>query len=184
MAGYTVMMKEIVDQIQEEKITHIILQAGVGGMAAAMIAGIARYLNYVPVIIIVEPDSAACVTESIKTGKIEKIDIKRESLMGGMSCGEVSLVPWEILKYSVKYCISLPDDDIANTMKLLGNASFSDEKIIAGENSAPGVISLIASCEDDKLKEKIKLDNDSNVLLIGCEGDTDKEMYQKLINLK
>ena len=70
MAGYTVMMKEIVDQIQEEKITHIILQAGVGGMAAAMIAGIARYLNYVPVIIIVEPDSAACVTESIKTGKI------------------------------------------------------------------------------------------------------------------
>ena len=184
MAGYTVMMKEIVDQIQEEKITHIVLQAGVGGMAAAMIAGIARYLNYVPVIIIVEPDSAACVTESIKTGKIEKIDIKRESLMGGMSCGEVSLVPWEILKYSVKYCISLPDDDIANTMKLLGNASFSDEKIIAGENSAPGVISLIASCEDDKLKEKIKLDNDSNVLLIGCEGDTDKEMYQKLINLK
>ena len=184
MAGYTVMMKEIVDQIQEEKITHIILQAGVGGMAAAMIAGIARYLNYVPVIIIVEPDSAACVTESIKTGKIEKIDIQRESLMGGMSCGEVSLVPWEILKYSVKYCISLPDDDVANTMKLLGNASFSDEKIIAGENSAPGVISLIASCEDDKIKEKIKLDNDSNVLLIGCEGDTDKEMYQKLINLK
>jgi diaminopropionate ammonia-lyase len=30
MAGYTVMMKEIADQIQEEKITHIILQAGVG----------------------------------------------------------------------------------------------------------------------------------------------------------
>jgi diaminopropionate ammonia-lyase len=39
--------------------------------------------------------------------------------MGGMSCGEVSLVPWEILKNSVKYCISLPDDDIAKTMKLL-----------------------------------------------------------------
>ena len=182
MAGYTVMMKEIVDQIQNEKISHIILQAGVGGMAAAMVSGIARYLDKVPVIIVVEPDSAACVMESIKTGKIEKIDIVRESLMGGMSCGEVSLVPWDILKNSVKHCISLPDDDIAKTMKLLGNSSFSDQKIIAGENSAPGVISLITCCEDQFIKEKLKLNQKSNVLVFGCEGDTDEEMYQKLIS--
>ena len=182
MAGYTVMMKEIVDQLKNEKITHIILQAGVGGMAGAMVAGMARYLKNIPITIVVEPDSAACVMESIKSGKIEKIDIKRESLMGGMSCGEVSLVPWEILKNSVKHCVSLPDDDIAKTMRLLGNSSFSDEKIIAGENSAPGVISLISSCEDQNIKEKLKLNNNSNVLVFGCEGDTDKEMYQKLTN--
>ncbi len=182
MAGYTVMMKEISDQIKKNKISHIILQAGVGGMAGAMIAGIARYLDNIPITLIVEPDSAACVLESIKTGKIEKIDIKRESLMGGMSCGEVSLVPWEILKNSVKYCLSLPDDDIAKTMKLFGNASFSDEKIIAGENSVPGVISLIASYENEKIRKKIQLNIESNVLLIGCEGDTDQEMYHKLIN--
>ena len=182
MAGYTVMMKEIVDQIKNDNITHIILQAGVGGMAAAMIAGIARYLGNIPETIIVEPDSAACVMESIRTGKIEKIDIKRESLMGGMSCGEVSLVPWEILKNSVKYCISLPDSDIAKTMKFLGNSTFSEEQIIAGENSAPGVISLIVSCVNSKIKEKLKLSSKSNILIIGCEGDTDKEMYQKLIN--
>ena len=182
MAGYSVMMKEIFDQLQNNKITHIILQAGVGGMAGAMIAGIARYLTNIPTTMVVEPDSAACVLESIKTGKIEKIDIKRESLMGGMSCGEVSLVPWEILKNSVKYCISLPDDDIAKTMKLLGNASFSNEKIIAGENSAPGVISLIASCEDQKIKKELNLNSNSNVLVIGCEGDTDKEMYKKLVD--
>ena len=182
MAGYTVMMKEIVDQIKTDQITHIILQAGVGGMAGAMVAGMARYLKNVPEIIVVEPDSAACVMESIKTGKIEKIDIKRESLMGGMSCGEVSLVPWEILKNSVKFCISLPDDDVAKTMRLLGNSSFSEEKIIAGENSAPGVISLITSCFDDNIREKLRLNLNSNILVIGCEGDTDKEMYKKLIS--
>ena len=182
MAGYSVMMREIIDQINSEQISHIILQAGVGGMAGAMVAGIARYLDNIPVTLVVEPDSAACVLESIKTGKIEKIDIKRESLMGGMSCGEVSLVPWEILKNSVKHCISLPDDDIAKTMRLLGNSSFSDQSIVAGENSVPGVISLIASCEDQNIKQKLKLDQNSNVLVIGCEGDTDKEMYQKLIS--
>jgi len=182
MAGYTVMMREIIDQIENDQITHVILQAGVGGMAGAMVAGIARYLDYIPTTIVVEPDSAACVLESIRNGKIEKIDIKRESLMGGMSCGEVSLVPWQILKNSVKYCISLPDDDIAKTMKLLGNASLSDEKIIAGENSAPGVISLITSCEDEAIKEKLQFNKGSNILLIGCEGDTDQAMYKKLIS--
>ena len=181
MAGYSVMMKEIVDQLNNEKITHIFLQAGVGGMAGAMVAGSARYLKNIPKMIVVEPDSAACVMESIKTGKIEKINIVRESLMGGMSCGQPSLVPWEILKKSVNNCISLPDDDIGKTMKLLANASFGDNRIVAGENSAPGVISLIASCNDEDIKNKLNLDANSNILLIGCEGDTDKEMYQKLL---
>jgi len=76
----------------------------------------------------------------------------------------------------------LPGDDIGKTLKLLANSSFSDEQIIAGENSAPGVIGLIASCEDQNVKEKLQLDQNSNVLIIGCEGDTDKEMYQKLIS--
>tara|TARA_B100000686_G_scaffold210393_1_gene217178 strand:+ start:166 stop:1290 length:1125 start_codon:yes stop_codon:yes gene_type:complete len=181
MAGYSVMMKEIIDQINNEEITHIFLQAGVGGMAGAMVAGAARYLKNTPKMIVIEPDSAACVMESIKTGKIEKINIVRESLMGGMSCGEPSLVPWEILKKSVNNCISLPDDDIGKAMKLFANASFGDDKIVAGENSAPGVISLIASCNDENIKNKINLNPNSNVLLIGCEGDTDQEMYQKLL---
>ena len=181
MAGYSVMMKEIVGQINNEEITHIFLQAGVGGMAGAMVAGAARYLKNIPKMIIVEPDSAACVMESIKTGKIEKINILRESLMGGMSCGEPSLVPWKILKKSVNNCISLPDDDIGKAMSLFANASFGDDKIIAGENSAPGVISLIASCNNKNIKNKINLNSSSNVLLIGCEGDTDQEMYQKLL---
>ena len=70
MAGYSVMMKEIIDQIKNEEITHIFLQAGVGGMAGAMVAGVAKYLKNIPKMVVVEPDSAACVMESIKSGKI------------------------------------------------------------------------------------------------------------------
>ena len=182
MAGYAVMMKEIVDQIDNNKITHVFLQAGVGGMAGGMIAGIARYLQNIPTVIIVEPDSAACVMASIKAERIKKINIEKESLMGGMSCGEVSLVPWKILKNSIKYCVSLPDDNIGHAMKFLGNGNFSENKIIAGENAVPGVISLVASCKNDKAKKDLSLDENSNVLLIGCEGDTDEVMYNKLIN--
>ena len=182
MAGYSVMMKEISEQINNQQISHVILQAGVGGMAAAMVAGIARYLNHVPKIIIVEPESAACVLESIKTGKIEKISIEKESLMGGMSCGEVSLVPWQILKNSVSHCVTVSDDYISKTVKFLANCKFSDEKIIGGECSTPGIISLIGLCNDVEIRKKINLNEDSNVLLFGCEGDADEELYQKLLN--
>ena len=181
MAGYSVMMKEISEQIKNEKISHVILQAGVGGMAAAMVAGIARYLNYIPQIIIVEPDSAACVLASIKTGKIEKISIDKESIMGGMSCGEVSLVPWEILKNSVHYCVTVSDDYISKTIKYLANNQFSDEKIIGGECSTPGIASLVGLSNNHEIRKTINLNEDSSVLLFGCEGDADEELYQKLL---
>ena len=182
MAGYSVMMKEISEQINNQQISHVILQAGVGGMAAAMVVGIARYLNNIPKVTIVEPESAACVLESIKTGKIEKISIEKESLMGGMSCGEVSLVPWQILKNSVNYCVTVSDDYISKTVKFLANCEFSDEKIIGGECSTPGIISLVGLCNNDEIRKKINLNEDSNVLLFGCEGDADEELYQKLLN--
>ena len=181
MAGYSVMMKETSEQIKNEKISHVILQAGVGGMAAAMVAGIARYLDYIPQVIVVEPDSAACVLESINKGKIEKISIEKESIMGGMSCGEVSLVPWEILKNSVHFCVTVSDDYISKTVKYLANKEFSNDKIIGGECSTPGIVSLAGLNNDDETRRKINLNENSNVLIFGCEGDADEELYQKLL---
>jgi len=181
MAGYSVMMKEISEQINNQQISHIILQAGVGGMAAAMVAGIARYLDHIPKVIIVEPESAACVLESIKVGKIEKISIKKESLLGGMSCDEVSLVPWEILKNSISHCVTVSDNYISKTVKLLANSKLSNEKITGGECSTPGIISLVGLSNDAEIKKKINLNEYSNVLLFGCEGDADEELYKKLL---
>jgi len=181
MAGYSVMMREISEQINDQKISHVILQAGVGGMAAAMVAGIARYLDHIPQIIIVEPESAACVLASIKAEKIEKISIEKESLMGGMSCGEVSLIPWQILKNSVNHCVTVSDENISKTIKYLANCEFSEEKIIGGECSTPGIMSLISLSNDSEIRNKINLNKDSKILLFGCEGDADEELYQKLL---
>ena len=103
--------------------------------------------------------------------------------MGGMSCDEVSLTPWEILKDSVGYCVTVSDNYIAETIKSLANCELSNEKIIGGECSTPGIISLISLNNNISIKEKISLNKDSNVLLIGCEGDADEELYQKMLNL-
>ena len=181
MAGYSVMIKEISTQT-DQYITHVFLQAGVGGMAAGSIAGIANYFKRIPKIIIVEPESADCVLQSIENGSIKKIDIKKESIMGGMSCGEVSLVPWKILKNSADLCLSIGDDQIAKTIAMLANSKFADEKIIGGECSAPGVISLIASCNNDDVKKKLDINMNSNILLIFCEVNADENLYNKLLS--
>ena len=181
MAGYSVMVKEITSQT-DQYITHVFLQAGVGGMAAGTIAGIAKYFKKIPKIIIVEPETADCVLKSVENGILKKIEIKKESIMGGMSCGEVSLVPWKIIKNSVNMCLSISDDNIAKTVAMLANFNFTDEKIIGGECSAPGIISLIASCNNKNIKEELELDKNSNILLMGCEGNADENLYDQLLS--
>ena len=182
MAGYSVMIKEIIDELNDQKITHVFLQAGVGGMAAAAIAGFAKFSKNVPSFIIVEPKDAECVLESIKNSKPTSIDIKKESIMGGMSCGDVSAVAWEILKNSANYCLSISDEGISSTVALLSNKVFSEHKIIAGECGVPGVISLISLMKEKEKINEVGINENSKILLIGCEGLTDQKMYDQLLN--
>ncbi len=181
MAGYSVMIEEISKQT-DQYITHIFLQAGVGGMASGVIAGVARYFKRIPKIIVIEPENADCVLKSVDAGKLTKVKIEKESIMGGMSCGDVSLVPWQILKNSVNNCISIPDDDISLSVAMLAKGYFGDDKITAGECSAPALISLNVSCNNEQIKKDLELDMNSNVLLIGCEGDTDTKLYKELLS--
>ena len=182
MAGYTLMVEEIKNQIEINDITHVFLQAGVGGMAAAMIAGFSKFSNNIPQFIIVEPETADCVFQSIKNNKSTNVDIKKESLMGGMSCESVSTIAWEILKNSCNFCLTVSDEFIAPMVAMLNKKKISSEKIISGECGVPGVIALKGILNDEKLKSSLKLNSNSNVLLIGCEGLTDEVNYEKLLS--
>ena len=71
------MIREVIDQIEEDQITHIILQAGVGGMAGAMIAGIARYLKNIPTTIDRELRDTL---DSMKEAQIRSEVLKRKDM--------------------------------------------------------------------------------------------------------
>ena len=101
--------------------------------------------------------------------------------MGGMSCNEMSLIPWHILKKATNFCVSIDDNQVANTVGMLASKSFSTNKIIGGECSTPGIISLISLCNNKKLKNILNLDEKSNILIFGCEGAADKDLYKKLL---
>ena len=181
MAGYSILIKEISEQTNQY-ITHIFLQAGVGGLAAGLVAGVAKYFKRIPKIIIVEPDRADCVLQSIKSKKLKKIKIKKESIMGGMSCNKMSLVPWQILKKASNCCVSVSDKNVAGTVASLKDKKFSKTSIIGGECATPGIIALIGICNNKKTRKLINLNQNSNVLVIGCEGNADIKLYKQLLS--
>ena len=181
MAGYSIMIKEISKQTSHY-ITHILLQAGVGGMAAGVVAGVAKYFKRIPKIIIVEPDGADCVMQSIKSKSLKKIKIKKESIMGGMSCNEMSLIPWRVLKKASDFCVTVNDSKVPKTVAMLKDKKLSKRSIIGGECATPGIISLISLCNNPKTKKLINLNEKSNVLVIGCEGNADVKLYKQLLS--
>ena len=181
MAGYSIMIKEISKQTTHY-ITHIFLQAGVGGMAAGVVAGVAKYFKRIPKIIIVEPDGADCVLQSIKNKQLKKIIIKKESIMGGMSCNEMSLIPWHVLKKASDCCVTVNDSKVPKTVAMLKDKKLSKRSIIGGECATPGIISLISLCNNPKTKKLINLNEKSNVLVIGCEGNADVKLYKQLLS--
>jgi diaminopropionate ammonia-lyase len=102
--------------------------------------------------------------------------------MGGMSCNEMSYIPWQILKKASNCCVSVSDRNVAKTVAMLKDKKLSKNSIIGGECSTPGIISLIGVCNNYKTKKLIELNEKSNVLVIGCEGNADVKLYKQLLS--
>lgn len=184
MAGYTVMTKEIMNQLKDDQIpTHIIIQGGVGGLAGAVCAhAAALWGDHRPKFIVVEPETADCLYQSAKAGKPKMVYIDTETIMGGLSCGEVSLIGWNILKDNADDFVSISDDNVKTAMNILAQGLGSDPNIEAGESAVAGVAMLMELKERGAIKADLSLDENSRVLLFGTEGATDQHMYDEIIS--
>ena len=187
MQGYMTMAWEAVQQMGDNIPTHIFLQAGVGAMAGAVTGFFSNYYGEkAPKIIIVEPDKANCLfkTANANDGTLHKVDGDLDSIMAGLCCGEVCTVGWEILKYRVDYFFSCPDYVAADGMRVLGNPLAGDERIISGESGAVTsglVYNLMNDPKLESFRKELGLGQDSVVLCLSTEGDTDKENYRHIV---
>ncbi|MDG2475187.1 MAG: diaminopropionate ammonia-lyase [Paracoccaceae bacterium] len=182
MAGYSVMSKEILDQMGSSKPSHTFLPIGVGGLAAGVVAPIWNAMNTdLGQIISVESHFSQCFLDSIVHGKPTTVDIKEETLMAGLSCGEVSEIAWEILKPTISHCMSIGDEGIPLLMKYFSKGEFGDECIEAGECATSGIAALLIAKQNQDIWKRLNFDHQSDVLLIGTEGATDPDLYNKLI---
>ncbi len=188
--GYATLAKESNDQLKEAglKPTHIFAQAGVGSFAT----GVTGYFSSVykedekPFITIVEPEKANCnfITAKADDGKIHNVTGKMDTIMAGLACGEPVTVGWPVLHSYADAFLSVPDKAAARGMRILGNPLKDDKKIISGESGAAtmGPLSEILQRKDlEEIKKDLKLDENSVILLISTEGDTDYAHYRRVV---
>jgi len=197
MAGYAVMATEARAQAASQagsqvesqagaSITHVFVQAGVGGLAAALAARMWMEAqpgsdSRLPRFVIIESEHAACLMKSARRGGPSTVKIRHETVMAGMSCGEVSLVAWEILRRAASDFVTIADGVVAPAMRMLASGAAGGGEIEAGECSVAGPVALIAACCDQGLRTRMGLDMDSRVLVIGSEGATDPAIYNEIL---
>jgi len=180
--GYTVMLAEIVEQLDGEIPTHVFIQGGVGGLASA-VAGYFWDLwgERRPRFVVVEPVEANCLQLSAKAGKPIVVDGDLNTLMAGLACGEVSALAWQILCNGADDFMTLSEDAIAPTMRMLAAGYKEDPAIEAGESGVPGLSAAIIAAQQEAFAGALNLNAQSHVLVLGTEGATDPELYKQLV---
>ena len=181
MAGYNVMAEEIVAQIKDRPLpTHVFLQGGVGSFPGAICGYFWKKFpgNNIK-FVVVESKHAPCLIQSAQNNQMTSVNIKQETMMAGLSCGEPSLLGWEILKSGTDDFITIDDSSIPGLMRLL---AANNPSIEAGESSVAGLAGLIEAMKDQKISEVMELNNESIVLLFGTEGATDPEIYHSIVS--
>lgn len=180
MHGYTVMASEAIEQYNSP-ISHVFLQGGVGGLAAAVCAVLWwHYGKARPTSVIVEPATAACLFASAARGEATTVKGDLETIMAGLSCGEPSLTAWPVLRDACAWFTAIDDEDAAHAMRRLA-AGDGDAPVVAGESAAAGIAGLLCVANDPSKREQLGLRSDSTILVFGTEGATDPQMYRKLV---
>jgi diaminopropionate ammonia-lyase len=190
MQGYGSLMIEALQQLHEIPPTHIFIQAGVGSLAG-MVQGMvtSAWGKDRPKVIVAEAAAADCLYRSSREadergGKAVSVTGDLATVMAGLACGEANGMGWNILRdYSTAFA-SCPDFVATRGMRILGHPLPGDPAIVSGESGAvtTGLLSILMQSPDHAAtREALGLDEDSRVLVVSTEGDTDPQRYRNIV---
>lgn len=184
MAGYALLGSELASQLDDrlaiinplagpspgEAPTHFFLQCGVGGVAAGVLSGLFAASTYRPRVITVEPERAACVRDSLCTGRLVSVPGGLETRMVGLSCGRPSASAFALLRRWASAALTVPEATAAQLQAQLSAGAFGDAPLATGDTGVAGLAGLWQAASDRQLREALGLDACSRVLAINSEG--------------
>ncbi|MCG8415639.1 MAG: diaminopropionate ammonia-lyase [Pseudomonadales bacterium] len=165
MEGYTVLAEEMRRhfdqhcQSNQDWPSHVFLQAGVGGLAAAVTLHIRQHWRVQPKIIVVEPDAAPCLYESNRLGKLATVKGPVSS-MGRLDCKEPSLLAFAVLQQHADDFVCISESDAADAVSFL-----AEREITTTPSGAAGVAAVLVAERLD-----ISIPAGSTCLAIATEG--------------
>ncbi len=170
MRGYTVLVEEIIQQWHPGP-THVFVQAGVGGLAAAVFGYLWARYEPRPTFIVVEPESADCWFQSNLAGKPALASGNADTVMGGLACREISPVTWPVIGLAADWFMTIAEDQVLPARRLFATPIESDPAITSGPSGCAGLVGLARVCTDEAAFKALGLGKGSRVLLINSEGD-------------
>ncbi len=160
MEGYLIMGAEITEALSMPP-THVLLQAGVGGMAAAVTALIRHHWGDGPAVVVVEPAAAPALAGSIEARRPVTVDGPASS-MGRLDCKEPSHVALAALARDADHFVTVTDEQCDHTVALLAECG-----IATTPSGAAGVAALHQAGEH---RPVLGFSPESRVLAIITEG--------------
>ena len=185
MQGYATIAAEAIEASAasgQAAYTHVLLQGGVGGLAAGVAAywwehvGAAR-----PTFIVVEPEQADCLWQSAVHGQASVAQGTVDSIMAGLACGATSPLAWRFLDSSVDAFMTVSDDEAITAMRQLAAGSERDIPVLAGESGVAGLAALNQLAANKQQMAALGLDEHARVLFISSEGATAPSVYAEAV---
>jgi diaminopropionate ammonia-lyase len=190
MQGYTTMFSEAQEQLAAQGIikpSHVLVQAGVGSLAAATLGFYTQLFGPSrPRSIVVEPDKAACLFKSAEIGDGQPYSFSGDldTIMAGLACGDPNPQAWRILWDTADAFVKCPDYVAAKGMRVYGVPLAGDPFVVSGESGAAtlgALMFIMQRPESAPLRESLGLDRQSEVLLINSEGNTDPNYFRRVV---
>ena len=179
MQGYTILAREVVAQLDAPP-THVLVPAGVGGLAAA-VAGHWTLEGARPRVVAVEPLSAACVLRAVREGAPRALGGDVDSFMACLSAGEVSPAAWPVLRCALDDVLAIPDAAAVEALRGLAEGRWGDPPLVSGESGCAPVAALLAIAADPGLRGALGLGPEARVLAIGSEGATAPDLWARVV---
>ena len=189
MQGYATLFSEAQEQIAAQGLsqpTHLLIQAGVGALAASGIGFYHRLLgDRAPVCVVVEPSQAACLLTSARAGdgRPHSFPGQLDTIMAGLACGDPSPLAWQLLWDCADAFVASPDYVAAKGMRVYGVPLDGDPPVISGESGAVtlgALMFMMEHAEGAPLRQALSLGAESQVLLINSEINTDPEYFRRV----
>ncbi|NBF06848.1 diaminopropionate ammonia-lyase [Pseudomonas sp. Fl5BN2] len=183
MQGYASLVAEVLEQSasqpEQPGFSHVLVQGGVGGLAASVASYLWEYHGAArPRLLVVEPQQADCLYQSARAQQPSRASGTADSLIAGLACGEASPLAWLFLQPSIDSFVTIPDSAALDAMRHLAAGSKHDRPLVAGESGAAGLAGLKQLGKALALRRATRLTHHSRVLLINTEGATDARLYQ------
>ncbi|TDW28805.1 diaminopropionate ammonia-lyase [Cryobacterium psychrophilum] len=166
--GYGTLFGEIDDALQELHVAGpdlVVCPVGVGSLAQALVEHYRTAGNAAPALLSSEPDTAACIAQSLLTGKPVVVATTYPSIMSGLNCGTPSELAWPALRAGLDAAVSVSESECRQAVLDLQHLGLDVGP--CGAASLAGVRTAVARPER---RQQLGLDGNSVIVLVSTEG--------------